>query len=60
MFQKSVNHLCTHLLPPNRIAFRKLYVMTNQLCHTYSAVVELPLAFLYSNSSIYLSMVYTE
>lgn len=60
MIQKTINHLCTHLLPSNRIAFRKLYVMTNQLCHTYTAVVELPMAFLYSNSSIYLPMVYIE
>lgn len=42
------------------MAFRKLYVMTNQLYHTYTAVVELPLAFSYSGSSICLSMVYTE
>lgn len=60
MAQKSVNHLCTHLLPPNRIALRKLYVLTNQLRHAYPAVVELPLAFLYSNSSIYLPMVCIE
>lgn len=60
MVQKSVNHLCIHLLPSNRIAFRKLYVMTNQLCHTYTAIVELPLAFLYSICSIYLSVVYIE
>lgn len=45
MVHKSINHLCTHVLPSNRIAFRKLYVMANQLYHTYTSVVELPLAF---------------
>lgn len=47
MVHKSINHLCTHVLPPNRIAFRKLYVMTNQLCHTYTSELNCPWYFVF-------------
>lgn len=46
MIRKSVNHLCTPVLPSNRIAFRKLYVVTNPLCCPCTSVVNyLPWAF---------------